>query len=170
MRPEQLRFNYNSWGKPSLSEQQGGLGPRFNVSHSHELALYGFTRNREIGLDIEYMREDMAGEQIAERFFSRAEVETLRTLPASQQTVAFFNCWTRKEAYLKARGQGLTLPLDDFDVSLSPGQPAQLLSVKSGPQELSRWSLKELQPGQGYVAAVAVEGSDYQLRYMQWVE
>jgi 4'-phosphopantetheinyl transferase len=167
LRPEQLRFSYNAWGKPSLAQHCGGA-LRFNVSHAHELALYGITSGREIGLDLEHMREDMDCEQIAERFFSRREVEMLRALPASQRTVAFFNCWVRKEAYIKAKGQGLSLPLDDFDVSLSPGEPAALLSMRDDTQELLRWSLRELKPGLGYVAAVAAEGSDWRLRCWQW--
>ncbi len=168
MRPEQLRFNYNSWGKPSLAQHSEGAALRFNVSHAHELALYGVILDREIGIDLEYIREDVACEQIAERFFSRWEFEMLRALPASQRTVAFFNCWTRKEAYIKARGQGLSLPLDEFDVSLTPGEPAALL--RGDEQELLRWSLRELRPGHGYVAAVAVEGSDWQLSCRQWTE
>jgi 4'-phosphopantetheinyl transferase len=166
-----LRFDYNAYGKPSL---RGGRGVspslRFNLSHSHELALYAFTLQREVGLDVEFMRDDFVCEEIAGRFFSEHEVSTLRALPASQRTKGFFNCWTRKEAYVKARGQGLSLPLDSFDVSLAPGEPAALLSVRDGTGEILHWALQELNLTSGYVAAVAVEGVGWQLRCWQWSE
>lgn len=106
--------------------------------HSHELALYAVTRGREVGVDLEYMREDFASQEIARRFFSPCEVATLGALLAHLQAEAFFNCWTRKEAYIKAVSQGLSLPLDQFDVSLVPGDPAVLLSARGNPQEASR--------------------------------
>jgi 4'-phosphopantetheinyl transferase len=95
-------------------------------------------------------------------------VTTLRALPAGQQTEAFFNCWTRKEAYIKARGEGLSLPLDQFDVSLAPGEPAALLRTRIAANEASRWSMIELAPAAGYKAALVVEGQDWQLRRWQW--
>ncbi|HHT9135538.1 MAG TPA: 4'-phosphopantetheinyl transferase family protein, partial [Candidatus Avalokitesvara rifleensis] len=101
---------------------------------------------------------------------SPKEIASLSALPASMQKEAFFACWTRKEAYLKARGNGLALPLDQFDVSLVPGEPALLLNTKDGPLETSRWSLMELYPGPGYAAALAVEGHDWQLKGWQWNE
>jgi 4'-phosphopantetheinyl transferase len=164
-----LSFDYNAYGKPSLAgsgEVSSSL--RFNLSHSHELALYAFTLQREVGLDVEFMREDFACEEIAERFFSEREVATLLALPASQRTEGFFNCWTRKEAYVKARGQGLSLPLDSFDVSLAPGEPAALLSVRDGTGETQRWRLQELNPAAGYIAAAAIEGSGWRLSCWQW--
>ncbi len=92
----------------------------------------------------------------------------LRALSGDMQQLAFFNCWTRKEAYIKARGEGLSLPLDQFDVSLAPGGPAALLSTAGNPQEAFRWSLRELTPGSGYVAALAAEGDNWELRCWQW--
>lgn len=165
--PSQLRFDYSPYGKPALASESGGETLRFNVSHSHGLALYAVTRGREIGIDVEYIRADVASEQIAERFFSSREVAVLRALPVEAQAEAFFNCWTRKEAYIKARGEGLSLPLDQFDVSLVPGEPAALLSTRPDPHEASRWSLQELTPGPGYVAALAVEGRIRQLQCWQ---
>jgi Phosphopantetheinyl transferase len=114
------------------------------------------------------MRPEVAEEQIAERFFSSCEVTALRALPAGQQTEAFFNCWTRKEAYIKARGEGLSLPLDQFGVSLVPGEPAALLHTAMAADEASRWSMIELAAGAGYKAALVVEGSGWQLRCWQW--
>jgi len=166
--PSRLRFCYSPYGKPALTGEFGGERLRFNMTHSHGLALYALTRGREIGIDLEYVRADFADEQIAERFFSPQEVAVFRALPADVQIAAFFNCWTRKEAYIKARGEGLSLPLDQFDVSLSPGEPAALMSTSADPQEASRWSLQELSPGPGYVAALAVEGHSWRLKCWQW--
>ncbi|HEX8847827.1 MAG TPA: 4'-phosphopantetheinyl transferase superfamily protein [Pyrinomonadaceae bacterium] len=166
--PHQLRFCYGPYGKPALIETPGREALRFNVSHSHELVLFGVARGRELGLDIEYMREGFASAQLAEQFFSSSEIAMLRALPTDQQMEGFFNCWTRKEAYVKARGKGLSLPLDRFDVSLAPGEPAALLSVRAERQGGSDWSLLELSPGPGYIAAVAAEGRDWRLSCWQW--
>ena len=166
--PEQVRFDYNSYGKPDLHAAPGERLLRFNLSHAGGLALYAITGEREIGVDIELLRDDVAGVALAEYFFSPREVKTLRTLPPEVQTRAFFNCWTRKEAYIKARGAGLSLPLEKFDVSLSPCEPAALLSTRDDEQEASRWLLRELTPDPDYVAAVAVEGSGWQLRCWRW--
>ena len=170
MEPSQLRFCYGSHGKPALAQEAGEQALRFNVSHSHGLALYAIARGRELGIDLEYLRPQLADEQIAEQFFSLREVAVLRGLPADRQQKAFFDCWTRKEAYIKARGEGLSLRLDQFDVSLAPGEPAALLSSDGDPQEACRWVLRELSPGSGYVAALAVEGHDWQLSCWQWPE
>jgi 4'-phosphopantetheinyl transferase len=167
--PHELRFRYSAYGKPSLDDDDGAW-LRFNVSHSHELGLIAVTCGREVGVDIEWIRPDVATEQIAERFFSTHEVAALRALPADRQTEAFFNCWTRKEAYIKARGEGLSFPLDKFDVSLVPGEPARLLRTEGAPQEALRWRLCELLPGPGYVAALAIEGHEWQLQCWQWVK
>lgn len=166
--PEQLRFDYNSYGKPDLHADLGERLLRFNLSHAGSLALYAITSGREVGVDIELLRDDVASVALAEHFFSPREVKTLRALPPEVQTRAFFNCWTRKEAYIKARGAGLSLPLEKFDVSLSPCEPAALLSTRDDEQEASRWLLRELTPDPDYVAAVAVEGSGWQLRCWQW--
>ena len=113
---------------PIWQKKLGDGTLRFNLAHSHELALYAFTRGREIGVDIEYLRALPDADQIADRFFSARENATLQALPASQRRQAFFNCWTRKEAYIKAIGKGLSQPLDQFEVSLAPGDPARLLT------------------------------------------
>jgi 4'-phosphopantetheinyl transferase len=165
---EQLRFCYDSYGKPSLAEAYGGDWLRFNLSHARGLALYAVTRERALGVDLEYLRADFASDGIARRFFSASEVAALRALPPHQKLEAFFNCWTRKEAYIKARGEGLSFPLDQFDVSLAPGEPAALLSTSGNPQEASRWSLEALTPAPGYVAALCVEGQGWRLKCWQW--
>jgi len=166
--PKCLSFYYSSHGKPALAGESDDDAIYFNVSHSDGVALYAVTRGREVGIDLERIRFDLAVAEIASRFFSRQEVTMLRTLPTNVQRQAFFRCWTRKEAYSKARGEGLSLPLDQFDVSLAPGEPAAILGSQLGPSEASRWSLLELTPAPGYVAALAVEGHGWRLTSWQW--
>ena len=122
----------------------------------------------EIGVDVERVRSNFEYEEIAERFFSANEVAILRTIPAEQKLEAFYNCWTRKEAYIKAHGKGLSLPLDSFDVSFAPGEPPILLMTRDEPQESSHWTLVDLQPGPGYVGALAVKGTGCRFRYWEW--
>jgi 4'-phosphopantetheinyl transferase len=144
----------------------GGDGLRFNASNSHGLALFAVSCGRELGTDVERIRADVASDQVAERFFSPGEVAVLRSLPNHLQTTAFFHCWM-KEAYIKAHGEGLSIPLDQFDVSLAPGEPPALLSTQQDPVEASRWRLEELNPGPGYMAARAVEGHNWKLKCWQ---
>ncbi|HEY1402610.1 MAG TPA: 4'-phosphopantetheinyl transferase superfamily protein [Pyrinomonadaceae bacterium] len=166
--PAHIVFSYNQYGKPDLSAAAGEPRLRFNVSHSHERALYAIARGGEVGVDIEFVREDFASLEIAERFFSPREIEMLRRLPEQLRTGAFFNCWTRKEAYIKALGEGLSHPLDKFAVSLAPGEPAALLSHDDHPLEPARWSWVELLSGEGYAAALAFEGELRRLRRWQF--
>ena len=161
--PQYLRFTYGPHGKPALATDTGGGALGFNVSHSHGLALYAVTRGREVGVDVERIRPEVAQEKIAERFFSPREVTVLRALPTPLQAAAFFACWTRKEAYIKAKGEGLALPLDQFDVSLAPGEPAALSHTAWDPQEAACWALQDLAPAPGYRAAVAGAGHDWHL-------
>jgi 4'-phosphopantetheinyl transferase len=163
--PAALSFRYSPFGKPSLAVHQGA-DLRFNLSHSHGLALLAFAQGRDIGVDLESVRPEVAGLRIAERYFSPAEVAALCALPESQQTEAFFNCWTRKEAYIKARGDGLSARLDQFDVSLAPGEPAELLRTAS--DEPRSWTMIELEPGACYKASLVVEGRGWRLRCLQW--
>jgi 4'-phosphopantetheinyl transferase len=163
-----LVFRYSSYGKPALADVAAEERLRFNVSHSNEMALFAVTHGREVGVDIEYVRAEIACEEIAEHFFSARERASLRALSTEVKHQAFFNCWTRKEAYIKAHGEGLSLPLDQFDVSLAPGEPVALLATRSDPQEVLRWSLQALTPGPGYAAALAVEGQGWHLTCWQW--
>ena len=169
--PSQLAFRYSSHGKPSAIAMPGQKTLSFNVSHSHGLALYAITRERRIGIDIERIRTDFAYEPVAEQFFSPREKAMLDALEAERvKRKAFFDCWTRKEAYIKAKGKGLSLPLDRFDVSLAPGEPAMILESRGDPLEATRWSLHELFPGPGYAAALAVEGHGCRLACWEWRE
>jgi 4'-phosphopantetheinyl transferase len=166
--PEQFHFHYTEYGKPYLKSESSTFDLRFNLSHSHGMALFAFTEGCEVGVDIEWIRKGITDEQIAERFFSIQEVKALRQLPEQDQDEAFFNCWTRKEAFIKAKGEGLSMPLDDFVVSLMPGEPASLLSVKNDPQEPFRWTLQELPCAPGFAAAFAIEAKITKLELLEW--
>ena len=163
-----LRFDYNPYGKPSLIVGQGGNTLRFNVSHSRGMALIAITKNRDIGVDLEGINPNFSCLEIAEKFFSPLENSVLLSLPEHLQATAFFTCWTRKEAYIKAVGKGLSIPLNQFDVSLAPGEPAALLNVEENPEEASKWSLIELFPSSDMVAAVAVAGDCWKLDCWEW--
>ena len=154
--PEQVRFTYGLYGKPALAGEHRAPGLRFNASHSHELAVYAFVLDDEIGVDVEYIKTDFAGEDIARHFFSAHEVETLLGLPETERAAAFFRCWTRKEAYIKAIGSGLSHPLDEFDVTLAPDAPAALLRDHRDPNATARWSMSNLELD-GYAGALVVE-------------
>lgn len=168
--PDSLRFDYTEYGKPYLAAASGQQSLAFNVSHSDELALFALSHNRELGVDIERVRPTIEYEQIAARFFSSSEYEQLCALPPAHRMTAFYRCWTRKEAYIKARGGGLSVPLDSFAVSLEPAEPVRLLYTLDDPLECSRWSLHNLSPGPGYQAALAVAGHGWQLICWQWLE
>ncbi len=167
--PSQAQFCYGSHGKPALAAAGTAGMLDFNLSHSGGVALYAFARDRQIGIDIERLRPVSEVEQIAKRFFSTREYEELRALPPSQQQDAFFRYWTLKEAYVKATGRGLSLPLDQFEVSLASGESAVLLRMPVDSQEACHWSLKELNPGHDYAAAIAVKGDSWQLKCWQWL-
>ncbi|MEO5573861.1 MAG: 4'-phosphopantetheinyl transferase superfamily protein [Gammaproteobacteria bacterium] len=166
--PRALRFCYNAYGKPALASEFCSSDLRFNISHSNDIAVYAISTGRDLGIDIEYMRPLPDQDSIAEQFFSPKEVADLHSLPLHLQETAFYTCWTRKEAYIKAMGKGLSIDLDEFDVELRPGLPASLLSVKNDPGEAARWSLQELIPADGYVGALGVEGHDWKLKCWQW--
>jgi 4'-phosphopantetheinyl transferase len=164
--PEKIKFVYHANGKPSLSN--GLLPPeiRFNLSHSGDMALLAVTQNREVGIDLETLRPSLDAGKLANQFFSPSERAELEALPSDKKLDSFFSGWTRKEAYLKARGEGMTYPLDQFSVSMDCDQPAKLLDVKDNPRELSRWSFHALAPAPGYIGTLVVEGHDWHLA--QW--
>lgn len=166
--PARLRFGSGPYGKPFLEGERGPGGLRFNVSHAGGLALFALARGREVGVDLERVRDDFEHLEIAGRFFSAREVEALRALPPEARTRAFFNCWARKEAYIKARGEGLSHPLHAFDVTLAPGEEAALTRTGNDPSEAARWAMRELFPGPGFQAAVVAEGGPFRLSCWQW--
>ena len=164
--PGELTFEYGEFDKPALSG-----GPWFNLSHSGPVALYAFSSAGEIGVDVELDDADFAHERIAERFFSPSEVSVLRSLPAEDQPRAFLACWTRKEAFIKARGDGLSLALDSFDVTLAPDVPAALLRTAWCSEEPGQWRMEDLSDHEaGYIAAVALRGQGWRVVERQIVD
>jgi 4'-phosphopantetheinyl transferase len=166
--PQDLVFFYGDKGKPELAGQTGNAGIRFNLSHSRERALLAVSQGLVIGVDIEWVNPEFGGQEIAERFFSASEVRHLLSLPAQERAGAFFSCWTRKEAYIKALGDGLSVPLDSFEVAFGPGRKAALLAVRVDPSEVTRWSMYDIETAPEYKAALVVEGSQHPLRHLRW--
>jgi 4'-phosphopantetheinyl transferase len=169
--PAEIQFSYESHGKPRIASANSQAERlKFNVAHSGGLALHAFTLVGEIGIDLEHIRPEFTGDDIARRFFSAPEVARLDKLPTQTRHEAFFNCWTRKEAFIKAKGVGLSLALDQFDVTLAPAEPAALLRTYWDENEAARWSLQAIDPGSGYAGAVALEAHDWQLSCWQMEE
>jgi 4'-phosphopantetheinyl transferase len=160
LRPEIVEIEYGPRGKPVLPARLADSGLRFNVSHSEDLAVYAFARGREIGIDVEAVRAIEDADAIAARFFSARENSAYRALDSRDKPLGFFSCWTRKEAFIKALGDGLYHPLDSFDVSLAPGEPARLLRVGGVPGDRCGWNLESFSPAPGFVAAVVTEAAE----------
>lgn len=166
--PTEIVFAYGQRGKPQLSPELSRCGMKFNLSHSRDHALLAVTLHSSIGVDLEYIDNEFASEEIAESFFSPVEIDVLRSIPEEERAAAFFSCWTRKEAYIKAVGDGLAIPLDRFDVSFGPGVPPRLLRVNASPGEASRWSMYNLSAPRGYAAALVVEGHSHGIQQYSW--
>lgn len=162
--PARLRLATGAHGKPFLAD--GSL--RFNLSHSGDLALYAVATGVEVGVDIERITAGVNHEALAARFFSPRERDELLALPAATRRDAFFACWARKEAVVKAVGDGLSMGLSDFDVTVAPGEPPRLVEVRGRPDETRRWALRALDVGPGYAAALAVEGAVSTVRCWEW--
>jgi 4'-phosphopantetheinyl transferase len=168
--PQAVRFIYDRFGKPELAPPFAASNLRFNLSHSEGLALYAVTEGRRVGVDIEHVRSLRDLEAVADRTFSIRERAALRQLPPHLRHTGFFNCWTRKEAYIKAVGDGLAHPLDGFSVSLAPDTPARLEVGKDDPGAVSAWTLEALAPHPDYVSAIAFEGSRGRIFCTRWEE
>lgn len=155
-----IQFHKTDHGKPYIRHLLHGSELCFNVSHSHEMALYAFTRDRRVGIDIEYRRNIIDLDSIARHFFAPVEVDTLLSLSPQIRPVAFLNCWTRKEAYIKGLGEGLSHPLHTFTVSLAPGQPARLVSDVGDPSAPQRWQFDAFFADAEYESAIAIEANE----------
>lgn len=162
--PTRLTFRHGPAGKPALP----GGGLHFNVSHSHELVVYAFTRRAEVGVDVEHVRPVVNEMELAERFFSPAEAAALRALEGERRREAFFRLWTCKEAYLKANGQGIAHGLERVEFSVHPEEPARMLRVDGEEEPARQWSLRGLAPAAGYVGALALACHDYRLTCWRW--
>lgn len=161
--PATLSFVYSERGRPLLSPTHRDAGLQFNVSHSAARALLAFARSRQVGVDVERLRNNLDCDAVARRYFSPIEQEALAAMEGSELFSGFFRCWTRKEAYVKAQGGGLSLPLRDFDVSMTPGEQNALLATRPNADEAACWSLCDIDAGVGYAAALSVKGHDWVL-------
>lgn len=157
--PSDVRFRYGAQLKPSLDADAPSVS--FNISHTQNLAVFAFARNRRLGVDVEKIRSDFKVADIATRYFSERECRELFSLPAGQQSESFFFCWTRKEAYLKARGEGLHLPLDSFSVSLAPSQPA---IFREGVDAI--WQIRSFSASEQFPAAVVYDGPSAEFTFL----
>ena len=165
--PQRIVFAFNRYGKPFLAAPEG-VPLHFNLSHSHQQGLYAFSRNLEVGIDLEFIKPKPHAAQIIARFFSETEKREFQNLPSRLKTNAFFKGWTEKEAYLKAHGSGLSIPLHKFSVTLNPHKPAMLLQIDPDIIDGKPWLLKEIPLGENYAAAVAVAGGKVDFSYWTW--
>jgi 4'-phosphopantetheinyl transferase len=154
VRPESVELAYGGRGKPALARNFAASDLRFNLSHSEDVAVYAFACGRDVGIDVEAVRVIRDADDIAARFFSRRENQAYRALDPRDKPLGFFNCWTRKEAFIKALGDGLYHALDRFEVSLKPGEPARILNVQNTLGEDCGWCMDSFSPAPGFVAAV----------------
>ena len=151
--PRSVDLAYGKFGKPALAGRLAKSGLRFNLSHCDDVVAFALSSD-EVGIDVEAVRWIRDAEDIAARFFSRCENRSFRALDPLQKPLGFFNCWTRKEAFIKAVGDGLSYPLDRFDVSLAPDEPAQILRVEEKPGHQCGWRIEAIAPAPGFVGAV----------------
>lgn len=158
--PGRIAFDYGPHGKPAVA----GAGLAFNLSNSSDLAVIALGGGSPLGVDVERLRAMDDADAIAQRFFSAPEVEAFRRLDPGDRDHGFFRCWTRKEAYIKAIGDGLTMPLDRFQVAFDRGQPSRFLAIGDDPSESSHWQLLHFDPAPGYLAALAVRGAEPEVR------
>ena len=154
--PVSIRYICNDFGKPFLEDSD----LEFNISHSANVCIVTIGHGRELGCDVEQRNPTFPSADTARAFFAPGEVRAFEMLERSRQVEAFFNCWTRKEAYIKACGYGVSIPLDSFEVSLAPGEPAALLSG------CGDWSVKSFEPAPGFQAAVVAQGATWQLKFV----
>jgi 4'-phosphopantetheinyl transferase len=168
--PRVIRFQYGLYGKPELVPEFRKVDLLFNLAHSHEMVVCGVSHGRQLGVDVEYLQQIPDLEQIVSTAFSPNEQADWYELEPSQKLQGFYDCWTRKEAYVKARGDGLSLRLQAFDVSFVPAKPAALLATRFDSGEVRHWSLHAFSPANGYVGALAIEGQDvpFAVRHWSW--
>ena len=168
--PRDLRFRYGEHGKPELCDDFNPRAIRVNVAHSSDMALIGVTLRNSIGVDIELIRQIANADEIVCSFFSTSEAAEYERLTPRERSRGFFNGWTRKEAFLKAHGGGLSYPLSAFDITLTPGMTPRLLRVRGDSLAAGRWSMFALEPWPGFAAAVIVERSESRLHTWEFIE
>ena len=162
--PARVEFKYNSEGKPELTRPFDGSGIHFNLTHSEDLVLIAVTTIGPVGIDVERVRVNKDAKELVNWFCSPRERELFETLAAQEKQLAFFNLWTRKEALLKATGEGIAQLLSQVEVTFRPGEPARFIAVSGDSERGSRWSVYNLSPAPHFVAAVVIQTEDAQLR------
>ncbi len=155
--PTDITFEYGEHGKPTLANNQETL--YFNVSHSEEMAIYAINKTCELGVDIEHIKREVDLISVAERYFTENESQKILFQQGFDQTISFFNCWTRKEAILKALGQGLSFPLKDCEITVLPNEPAQVIQVEGHSDAAKQWSIHSFTPAENFIVAVVVMGA-----------
>ena len=166
--PAALRFEYQTNGKPELAGKFASAGIHFNLAHTEDLALVAVTRIGRLGVDVEGVRPIKNADELVARFFSPRENELFQKVSENEKPAAFFNLWTRKEALLKATGEGITRSLSLVEVSFLPGEPARLLAVSGDVEEAAQWSLRELSPATGFTGAIAIQARDVTVQGWKW--
>ena len=168
LHPAEIRFEYLASGKPQIAAEQNPHGLQFNVSHSADVALIAVGDGANLGVDIERIRYDVDTSSLAERFFSFRERAGLRVLPDHLRVLGFFACWTRKEAFLKETGAGLSFSLADFSVTTHPDLDPELEEVRGNTKVPNQWFMADLTMGDGYRAAVAAHSSYSHVKRYDW--
>lgn len=164
----ELSFDYSTNGKPSLAGRFAEMGIHFNLAHSEELALVAVTRIGIVGVDVERVRSVKDLDHLVARFFSERENKAFQKISEAEKQAAFFNLWTRKEALLKATGEGITRSLSLVEVSFLPGDPARLVAIAGDSVKAAEWSLRELSPAAGFTGAIAIQSRDISVRCWKW--
>jgi 4'-phosphopantetheinyl transferase len=168
LEPQKVQFQYSKNGKPFLPPQNQQASLEFNLSHSGELALYALTRNRRIGIDVEILNPVPQAEEIASQFFSANECASIVRLPETLRTNRFLELWTCKEAYIKALGEGLSHPLNQFEITQISRHSKSIVRLDRPIEEAGTWSITSFRPENGYEAALAADDHDWQLKFGQW--
>ena len=163
---ESIRFEYGEQGKPFLSDFPTF---KFNISHSHDHVVFAFAQDMTLGIDVEFINPKIDCEVIAPRFFSKNEAATLLALPPADRPPVFFNCWTRKEAFIKAKGGGLSIPLDQFEVTLLADDTPQLLAIDWAPNEVKSWSIFSFSVNEEFVGALMTAGEVGEVFWFEYV-
>jgi len=162
--PNDVSFRISSLGKPRLDETLKPINFEFSMAHSHELAIYALTKGRRVGVDIEYIHRKIDHMKIASKFFTKKERGILKTLPEHQRKKAFYNCWTRKEAFIKTFDEKL-LDFQEFEVTIIPGEAPQIINIEGYPMESTHWYMISFSPAESYVGALVGEGRNWKPRF-----
>lgn len=161
---QELRFVYGEFGKPELADSSTTKAIRFNLSHSADWALIGVTTGAEIGVDIERRRRMKDMDSVADHWFSDLELKTYYSQSDAMRALTFYRAWTRKEAYIKAIGTGMSYPSKNFDIEIGPGSAARILRIEGDTAAAGGWTLFAFEPAVGYLGAAAVRGTGFELR------